>query len=497
MPSKSGGSAAIPGGVAGFGLAGISAYSPEFLKIIPIMPSYRAALKLLAYIRRTFTVVVPWIRALYRAIRVEGLDYRAASLAYTTLLSIVPGLAFCFSLLKTFGVNKHLEPFLLQLLAPLGDKANVLTDKILDFVTRVNVGVLGFMGLVALIYIVVSMLGKIETAFNHIWRVTQPRSLARRAGDYLSVVLLGPVLMFSAIGVTASMPGAAAMRRLVALEPFGTLFFLTGKLVSLLLVIAAFSFVYLYIPNTRVPWKAALFGGTIGGLAWKLAGFWFAHFVAGSASYHALYSGLVILILFMIWLELSWLILLLGGQAAMYFQHPYYVRGFDRFRHLGSRMKEGLGLTLMTLIGERFVKAEQPWTLDGLAEHLGLPWDTVKECLEALQNGGLLEETGRGDDSFVPASDISLMRVKDVLGVMRRGQDDLAMMRDLPTYMLPAVVSVMDELEGEAGNSPTASRSLRELVLPHVHAAPYGGADGIAGMEPSAVMEKMERPVPL
>ncbi|MDD1650245.1 MAG: YihY/virulence factor BrkB family protein [Methylococcaceae bacterium] len=406
-----------------------------------------------------------WVEALYRSIRAEGLDYRATSLAYTTLLTIVPGLAFCFSLLKTFGVNKHLEPFLLQLLAPLGDKAPVLTENILDFVTRVNVGVLGFMGLLVLIHVSVSMLSKIEIAFNHIWRVSEPRSLARRAGDYLNVILLGPVLMFSAIGLTASMPGATAVRRLVAYEPFGTLFFLAGKLLSLLLIIAAFTFVYLYIPNTRVPWRAALLGGTVGGLAWKLAGFLFAHFVTTSGSYHAIYSSLVIVILFMIWLDLSWLILLLGGQAAMYFQHPYYLRGFERFQELGSRIREGLGLSLMTLIAQRFVRNQPPWSIDALAEHLSLPWVTVKEALVLLQQGGLLEATGRADESYVPAHDIAGISVKDIITVMRTGQDDVALAKTGPTHILPEIERIVADLERQAMECREATLSLRELAL--------------------------------
>lgn len=414
---------------------------------------------------RAYATLRVWVQALYRSISAEGLDYRATSLAYTTLLSIVPGLAFCFSLLKTFGVNKHLEPFLLELLAPLGDKAQVLTEHILDFVTRINVGVLGFMGLMTLIYVSVSMLSKIETAFNHIWRIAEPRSLARRAADYLSVILLGPLLMFSAIGLTASMPGAEAVRRLVAYEPFGTLFFLAGKLLSLLLVIAAFTFVYLYIPNTRVPWRAALLGGTVGGLSWKIAGFWFAHFVTTSSSYHAIYSSLVIVILCMIWLDLSWLILLLGGQAAMYFQHPYYLRGYERFGNLGSRIREGLGLSLMTLIARRFAGKQSPWSIDELAGHLSLPWVTVKEALTWLQRGGLLEATGREDDSYLPAQDIAAITVRDVLSIMRSSQDDGAMARDTPGGMLPEADGLVAELEREAMSSAAASLTLREFAL--------------------------------
>jgi membrane protein len=415
-------------------------------------------------LRTAGTVVATWTRALLRAVGTEGLDYRATSLAYTTLLSIVPGLALSFSLLKTFGVNNLLEPLLLQLLAPLGEKAPELTGTILGFVKRVDVGVLGFVGLVFLIYTIISMLEKIEAAFNHIWRVGEARSFTRRAGDYLSVVLLGPVLIFSAIGLTASMPGAATVRKLVAQEPFGTLFFLGGKLLPFLLIIVAFAFVYLYIPNTRVPWRAALFGGTVGGLLWKLAGLLFARFVAGSASYHAIYSSLVIAILFMFWLNLSWLILLLGGQAAFYFQHPHYVRGHTRFAELSNRMKERLGLTLMVLVAERFVRGEPPWTLDELAERLSLPWETVKDALLVLKAANLVEETGRGDESFIPACDLAGLTLRDVLRGMRTGREDEVLERNA-VFALPEIAALADELERAAAESEAAGVSVREFVL--------------------------------
>lgn len=440
---------------------------------------------------RFYTVWV-WVRALYRSVRTEGLDYRATSLAYATLLTIVPGLALIFALLKAFGVNRHLEPFLLEMLTPLGDKAVLVTDKILDFVTRVNVGVLGFMGLFTLLSVSFSMLSKIEIAFNHIWRITEPRSLGRRAGDYISVILLGPLLMFSAAGLTASMPGADAVRRLIAHEPFGTLFFLGGKLLSMGLVIAAFSCVYLYLPNTRVPWRAALLGGTVGGLAWKLAGLMFAQFITTSSSYHAIYSSLVIVILFMIWLDMSWLILLLGGQAAMFFQHPYYLNEFDRFQDLGSRVREGLGLSVMTLIARRFVRNEPPCPIDALTRQLALPWVTVKDTLDLLQRGGLVEATGRPDDSYLPARDIAGITLGQILNVMRSGGDNPAVEPLKESCVLPEVSQALVAIEKQAVGCGPALLSLRELAMaggvstvltPHPDRTDGGSPRGLDGLD--------------
>jgi membrane protein len=235
-------------------------------------------------------------------------------------------------------------------------------------------------------------------------------------------------------------------------------------LLSIGLVVAAFTFVYLYIPNTRVPWRAALLGGTVGGLAWKLAGFVFAHFISTSASYHAIYSSLVIVILFMIWLDLSWLILLLGGQAAMYFQHPQYLQGFERFQELGSRLREGLGLSLMVLIARRFVENRPPWSIDELAEQVALPWVTVKDALEVLRRGGLIEETNRAVESFLPARDIAGITVREVLGVMRSGMDDELLQCEI-RCLSPQARQVLAELEQHATQSRAARLTLRELAL--------------------------------
>lgn len=409
--------------------------------------------------------IYPWIRALYLAIHEEGLDYRATSLAYTTLLSVVPILAFCFSLLRTFGVNRYLEPFLIQILQPLGEKGPQLTSKILDFVTRVNVGVLGFMGLIVLIYLVLSMLLKVEKALNHIWRVNHPRGFAARIGNYLSVLLLGPVLVFSAIGLSNSVPVIIFIKKISSYEPFGSFFYLFSALLSLGLVILAFSLVYFFIPHTRVPWRSALAGGTLAGILWKLAGAFFADFVTSSASYHAIYSSLVIVVLFMIWLELFWLILLLGGQAAMYAQHPCYIQGIGRFSDLGYRTRTGLGLTMMLVIVDRFIQKKSPWTSDELAARMALPWDMTKEVLLRLKGAGLLEETGRADESYVPASDIAGIKIIQVVEAMNTDVkeggfgDEVRSIRQFPS----PVLSLLDAQALSFSERPEAQCSLKEF----------------------------------
>ena len=132
------------------------------------------------------------------------LNLRAMSLVYTTLLSIVPMLAVSFSILKAFGVHNELQPTLVGFFTPLGEEGIELAANVVEFVGNVKVGVLGSVGLALLIYTVVSLLQKVEEALNYVWRIARLRSLPRRISGYLSVVLIGPVLVYSALTMSAS-----------------------------------------------------------------------------------------------------------------------------------------------------------------------------------------------------------------------------------------------------------------------------------------------------
>ena len=246
---------------------------------------------------------VTTLRVIYVVVRdlADGqLTLRAMSLVYTTLLSMVPLLAVSFSVLKAFGVHNQIEPMLLNLLAPLGDKGVEITTRIIGFVDNMKAGLLGSLGLAFLIYTVISLLQKIERTFNFTWHVTQNRPFAQRFSDYLSVVLIGPVLVFSAIGITASVLSMDVVQKLAAIEPFGNLIELGSRLVPYLLIIAAFAFIYIFIPNTKVRAGSALVGGLVAGILWETTGWVFASFIVTSTKYTAIYSTFATLIMNMI-----------------------------------------------------------------------------------------------------------------------------------------------------------------------------------------------------
>ncbi|HID49397.1 MAG TPA: YihY/virulence factor BrkB family protein, partial [Chromatiales bacterium] len=291
----------------------------------------------------------------------EGqLTMRAMGLVYTTLLSMVPLLAVSFSVLKGFGVHNQVKPILLRLMEPLGEKGIEITNQIIGFVDNIKVGVLGSVGLALLFYTVISLLQKIERSFNYTWRVAEIRPLSQRFSDYLSVILIGPVLVFTAIGLMATVTGTTVFQALMEHPLLGWIYELVAYLLPYGIMTIAFSFIYVLFPNTRVKLSAAIVGGLVASILWQLSGWVFATFVVNSAKYTAIYSVFATLIIFLIWLYLNWLILLVGCSIAFYTQHGEYRNLRTRLVWLSNRVREKMGLYIMALVGRHHYRKQPP-----------------------------------------------------------------------------------------------------------------------------------------
>jgi len=395
----------------------IIAQIDEFLwkKDLSLLPKWQAWL---VHLLRIFQAVIRDLAG--------GLPtLRAMSLVYTTLLSLVPLLAVSFSVLKGFGVHNKIEPTLLHLLAPLGEQGVTITQQILGFVDNIKVGLLGFFGILLLFYTVITLIQKIERAFNATWRISEFRSLSQRFSDYLSVVMVGPVLVFTAIGITATISSSAVINALAAMEPFGSLIHIIGSLLPYVLVIVAFTFIYTLIPNTKVNFRSALTGAVIAGILWETAGWIFAIFISNSAnsSTTAIYSGFAVLIFFMIWLYLSWMILLIGASIAFYHQHPEQISSRQQELNLSGRIREKLALILMYKIGKSFHTGEKAWTLDQLAGQLDLSTTALSSVLDALESASLIIRSSDKKTTYLPNQSLENISIKIILDVVRAAEE--------------------------------------------------------------------------
>ncbi|MCR4301391.1 MAG: YihY/virulence factor BrkB family protein [Sulfuricaulis sp.] len=394
----------------------------------------------------------------------EGqLTLRAMSLVYTSLLSLVPLIALSFSVLKGFGVHNQVRPLLLALLAPLGDKGVQMTDEVIGFVNNIKVGVLGALGLGLLIYTVITLLQKIELAFNFVWRVKRARPLSQRFSQYLSVLMIGPVLIFSAVGVTAAFFGSKMVQSLIAIEPLGGLVEIVATLLPFMLVIAAFTFVYMLMPNTRVRLGSALVGASIAGILWQTLGWGFAAFIAASNKYTAIYAGFAIVILFMIWLYLNWLIVLIGASLSFYHQNPAQLASPRRELRLSNRVKEKIALLAATFIGRHYYTSAPAWSLEALAGRMNVTPMSVEGVMNAMQGAGFITETADDPPRYLPARSFETITVKELLDAVRSAGEESGLgAESLPHE--PGVESVFEQLDTAADVSLHA-RNLRELAL--------------------------------
>ena len=359
-------------------------------------------------------------QAVARDLASGAITLRAMGLVFTTLLAFVPFLAVSFSVLKGFGVHNRIEPVLYRLLAPLGPKAEELTERIVGFVDNIEVGVLGAVGIGVLLYTAVSLVQKIEEAFNYTWNVHRKRTLVRRFSDYFSVIAVGPVLVFTSLGMTAALANSDAVRAIAAIEPFGSLLQILGQLIPYLLVILAFAFIYILIPNTRVRVVPAFVGAVIAGIAWESIGRLFTGFVATSTNYTAIYSSFAILLLFMIWLYLSWVVLLTGSSIAFYWQNPAYLHaGGRRGRDYSAVFAERLALAIMRhVVAAWYARARAPTRAD-LGEALAAPRDVLERVLDNLIEAGLLAAAEGDPPGYLPACPPEKTPAKRVLDAVR------------------------------------------------------------------------------
>lgn len=406
--------------------------------------------------------LVRTVLILGRDLAMGQLTLRAMSLVYTTLLSIVPLLALSFSVLKAFGVNNQIQPMLLKLLEPLGDQGVEVARRIAEFIQNMNVGVLGAVGLALLLYTAISLVQKIEESLNYIWHIPQPRRLGERFSRYFSVLIIGPILVFSALGVTATVMNIETVRQLLSVEALGQAVQVASRLVPYLLIIAAFTFVYLFIPNARVRLGPALVGGTVGGIVWQTSGWLFAVFVASSGKYAAIYSSFAILVLFMIWLYVSWLVLLFGASVAFYTQHPEYLYLGSGEPRLSNRVRERLALSVMSRVAGRFVSGEPAISLPEFAQLLRVPMHVLSTVVAALQDKQLLLQTADDPPLFLPARDPSLISVMQVLDAIRcAGEARFLSPDELPT---PASVDQALDQMRSAVEAAVGAVSLRDLT---------------------------------
>ena len=396
--------------------------------------------------------------AVLRDIMSGQLTLRAMSLVYTTLLSIVPLVAVSFSVLKGFGVHKELEKYLYVVLEPLGTKGVEITDQVMRLVNNVNGSVLGGIGLAFFVYTAISMVQKIEESFNYVWYVTKPRSFATRVVEYSTVLIVGTLAVGIAVRTIASFGKEDIVVSMQESSVLAPVLELVSSLTPYAAIIAIFTFLYKYMPNTNVNLRSAMVGGAAGGFLWVSTSKLFGLFLSTSTNRQAIYASFAIAITTLIWLYLNWLILLIGSQIAFYFQNPAYLRIGRREPRLSNEMRERLALNIMYLVGKEFRDPLAGIDLQQIGRTLRIPTLTLEPIVIGLENGGLL--TSNEKDQLLPGREISRIRLADILAIVRHEGET-------GSHNAPNWSETIDALGGsidESVSDTLGSKTLAELL---------------------------------
>jgi membrane protein len=402
-----------------------------------------------------------WLRypvALIRDWLGGDISIRAMSLAYTTLLSLVPLMVFSFAILKGLGARGDLRFIVHEFFRPVGSAATQLTESVMQFVANMRGELLGSIGLAFLVYTVVTTIQKVETSFNAVWRVERTRSFGRRFLEYLSVMILGPILLAVAIGLLGTAEHSPFAQRLQAVAPFAVISGVLAQIAPYAIVTVVFTFMYSFIPNTQVQFRAALIGGVTAGIMWALVGKVFTALILYSSQLVAVYTGFAIVLTTLIWVYLSWLILLIGAQLAFYVQFPQYLRhGLEAIELTGSD-REQAALSIMYLIGRDYGAGKIFWNAARLAAELDVPSIALSPVVARLERARLIVATEK--ELFVPGRDPESILLADIVDAARSLQIGRL---TIEVHGVSTATQVMREAE-TAVRERLGTRSLKDLI---------------------------------
>jgi membrane protein len=396
--------------------------------------------------------------AILRDLSRGQINLYAMGLVYATLLSLIPLIAFAFAVLKAFGAHRDLEPIIYEFFRPVGGGAGDLTHRVMEFADSVSTGLVGSLGLALLLWTLLGTIKKVEDGFNFLWRVEHARSFARRVTEYVALLIVGPIVVVSFIGLShkALESATAGFGRYM---PFwDRLTTMTLEISPYVMVTAIFTAVYMFVPNTKVKWKPALVGGLTAGVLWAAVGKVFTALVVYSSRLTIVYAGFAIIVTALIWTYFGWLILLIGAQLSFYVQHRNYLRlGLTELR-LSAVQREQLTLKVMYLIARAYHEGKMRWSVDGLSHELGMPGIAISRIVNALEASKLVTLTD--DEHLLPARDLGKISLQEILDIARNEKAGQVTPRILK---LPAVDAFSAKVD-EAWRKSCGETTLRDLV---------------------------------
>lgn len=340
----------------------------------------------------------------------DNVQIRSSSLTYFSLLSIVPVLAMAFGIAKGFDLEKQLEK---ELIDNFSGQAEVIDQSIAfanNLLETTQGGLIAGIGFIVLIYTVIRLFSNIEQSFNTIWNVKKERTLVRKLTDYLAIVLLAPVFLVGASSLTIKITSTIEefTSGVEILGIVDSIFLPLLRLLPYTIIWVLFLLMYLIMPNTKVKIKSALIAAIVAGSAYQLTQWGLINFQVGMSRYNAIYGSFAALPLFLIWLQLSWLIFLFGAELAFSHQN---ISNFEKDiaeNDMSRHAKMEAVFVIVSYVVKKFINKEHAPDFESIAQNLKLPVKITHSLLEELVEAQILTRTEDEEGeitAYQPATD--------------------------------------------------------------------------------------------
>jgi membrane protein len=350
---------------------------------------------------------------------------RASALTLYTLLSIVPIIAMLFGIAKGFGFEKKLRE---QIIEHVPDQDSMIMQ-VIEFAENLLAttkgGLVAGIGIAVLFWTVVRVISNIESSFNHIWKIRKGRAVSRKLSDYLSLMVLAPILLIvsGSISVFVSTQ-ITKLIEIINLPDLGTfLVVFVLKFLPLLLLWTLFSFTFIFMPNTKVSFKSGVIAGVLAGTIYKIVQWGYVSLQLGVTSINAIYGSFAALPLFLIWLQIGWMIVLFGSEISFFEQNYDSYRNKDKFANLSFSKKKVLALQVSQLVISQFSNNQAPLTLAEICTKLVLPISVIQPIMDELTESKIISEmkVEEGEEpTFQPACDTSLLTIAYVIDALEK-----------------------------------------------------------------------------
>lgn len=378
--------------------------------------------------RKTFLIKqLRIIMLAFRGFSEDELQVRASALTYYTLLAIVPVVAMGFGIAKGFGLEMFLERQLREVFTGRDEIFNWIMNFSHSMLETTHGGIMAGVGLIVLLYTIIIVLIYIEDSFNSIWQIKQSRTISRRVSDYFAIMFVGPLFLILSSAATVFL--STQLSDFAQLQILGPMVRFGISMVPYLLIWIVFAIVYMVMPNTKVRIGSAVVGAVIAGTLFILAQWIYINFQVGVSQYNAIYGSFAALPLLLIWIRLSWLIVLFGAEICFANQNVEHYEFEYEAKNISSYNKKVLAIYMYHLMAKRFEEGQPPLTPPQISNALEIPIKFVRELIDDLMEVRLVSET-RSDHSkehsYQPASDINKVTIRTVVDKLdHKGMDVL------------------------------------------------------------------------